>query len=82
LIKYQGNGKIEEKTLNHIVFEMVQDMMNPVKNWLAFLFSDLNSDYGDKMLSRSKEEEKYSTYLCFMNLKEYDETKDVQTGLI
>ena len=57
-------------------------MMNPVKNWLPFLFSDLNSDYEDKMLTRNKEEEKFSTYLCLMNLKEYDETKDVQTGLI
>ena len=57
-------------------------MMNPVKNWLPFLFSDLNSNGGDKMLSSSKEEEKYSTYLCLMNLKEYDEAKDVQSGLI
>jgi len=57
-------------------------MMNPVKNWLTFLFSDLNSNGGDKMLSSSKEEEKYSTYLCLMNLKEYDEAKDVQSGLI
>jgi len=57
-------------------------MMNPVKNWLPFLFSDLNSDNEDKMLNRNKEEEKFSTYLCLMNIKEYDETKDVQTGLI
>lgn len=61
---------------------MVQDMMNPVKNWLPFIFSDLNSEDGENMSSRNKEAEKYSTYLCFMNLKEFDETKDVQTDLI
>lgn len=43
LSKYQGKGKVEEKTQNHIAFEMVHDMLNPVKNWLPFIFSDLDT---------------------------------------
>ena len=47
LASFQGNGKTEEMTLNHISFEMVHDMLNPVKNWLPFIFSNLNSENGD-----------------------------------
>ena len=48
----QGNGKFEEKTLNHLSFEMVHDMLNPVKNWLPFIFSDLNSDSVDSFYQK------------------------------
>lgn len=44
LTLFQNNGKSEEKTLNHLSFDMVHDMLNPVQNWVSFIFSDLNSD--------------------------------------
>ena len=71
LTLFQGTGKVEEKTLNHISFEMVHDMLNPVKNWVPFIFSDLDSDNIDSYYSKDSEESKFSTYLCFMNLEKY-----------
>lgn len=73
LTKYQGKGKIEEKTLNHIAFEMVHDMLNPVKNWVPFIFSNLDADDIDSYYDKkdSLEESQFSTYLCFMNLEKY-----------
>ena len=47
LLKYQGYAKADEKTLNHICFEMVHDMLNPIKNWIPFIFSDLDSEFND-----------------------------------
>jgi len=72
LTLYQGKGKIEEKTHNHISFEMVHDMLNPVKNWVPFIFSDLDFESIDSYYnSKDQQESLYSTYLCFMNLEKY-----------
>ena len=71
LTLYQGKGKIEEKTHNHISFEMVHDMLNPVKNWVPFIFSDLDVDDIDSLDNTKLPESLYSTYLCFMNLEKY-----------
>lgn len=75
LTAYQNYGKSEEKTLNHLSFDMVHDMLNPVKNWIPFIFSDLNSDGADSQYKNESHysviQDKYSTYLCFMNLEKY-----------
>ena len=73
LASYQGDGKCLEKTLNHISFEMVHDMLNPVKNCLPFIMSDLNSEDGDSFFKNQSlsNRSKYSTYLCLMNLDKY-----------
>ena len=53
---------------------MVHDMLNPVQKWLPFILSDLNSDSVESYLkskTNRDRQDKYSTYLCFMNLDKY-----------
>ena len=67
LIKFQNNGKREEKTLNHICFEIVHDFDNPVSKWIPFMFSYQNVN-PDDVFDRSFQLENFTTALCFFDL--------------
>ena len=56
-------------------------MLNPLSNWIWFVFSDAVLDKDD-MFSKSKgQKDKFSTYLCFMDINKYKMLYEEQDDL-
>lgn len=46
-------------------------MLNPLSNWISFIFSDAVLDKDDIYKKSKGPKEKFSSYLCFMDINKY-----------
>ena len=56
-------------------------MLNPLSNWLWFVFSDAVLDKEDLFNKSKGQKDKFSTYLCFMDINKYKMQYEEQDDL-